>query len=630
MNLYEQVIHKTRYSKWREEEGKRESWPQTVSRYVTFLKDSLLEKQSYIMDDDTYNVIFNNILNRDVMPSMRLLLSAGEAARIHEASAYNCAYLEINSWKSFSNVMYLLTVGAGVGFSVEQRCVSKLPEIQPITECNRVIIVEDNKVGWCKAFHELLTLLSTGQCPIIDYSLVREEGAPLKTFGGKASGPAVLKDLFEHTKELFKKVSKRDNNKLTRLECHDLLCKISSIIICGGIRRSALISLFDLTDKEMLGCKNGAWDSDRVFANNSAVFEDKPTMTSFLDFWSLLVGSNAGEPGILNRRALYNKCNNIGRDMMGTVPGVNPCGETCLPPNGFCNLTEIIAKPTDTMKNLLNKIIAATMIGTMQSIFTDFTYLEPSWKTNCERERLLGVSITGIFDNKLLYQQENLQDRLSILRTTASLANYHWATKIGINKSAAITTVKPSGNVSQLCGTASGIHPRHSPYYVRAIKVGLTDPVCQFMIENKIPNEPCEYDNKMQIFYFPIKSPDCSVTRQKIDPISHIELCNTYSNFYTDHNVSCTISVKENEWLKVGDYVYNNFDNIQGMCFLPANELETVYRQLPYRECDKDEYNKRMEQMPSSLNWDNLSNFEHQDCTNVNREFACTGNSCEL
>lgn len=621
MNLYRSYIHTSRYARFIDSEGRRETWEETVDRYIKNIVQphTTLEVASWLR---------GMIVEMKVMPSMRAMMTAGEAANRDNTCLYNCYYNVVDSIESFSEAMFILMCGTGVGFSVERQYISKLPEVPALTKTDWHIFVEDSKEGWANSFYTLLRCLYAGDIPHWDMSEVRPAGARLKVFGGRASGPEPLNDLFNFTVELFKKAQGR---KLTSLECHDLMCKVADIVVVGGVRRSAMISLSNLSDDRMRHAKSGQWwvdNSQRALANNSAVYTDKPDCETFMREWLSLIESKSGERGIFNRQAATSKVKSIGRrDYVGWDFGTNPCSEIILRPGQFCNLTEVIVREEDTYEDLKDKVRAATILGTIQSTYTYFPFLRDFIKQNTEEERLLGVSLTGILDHPTLALDSML---LSTLKHEAIEVNERWARYLGINPSTAITCVKPSGTVSQLVDAASGIHPRWSEFYIRTVRGDNKDPLTQFMKEQGFPNEPDVMNpESVTVFSFPTASPDGCVTRENLTAIDHLEIWLNLAEFWCEHKPSITVNVRDHEWLEVGAFVYEHFDKMSGVSFLPYSEH--TYTQAPYQEISEDEYVELLGRMPRGVDWSSLAHFERgQDNTKSSQTFACTGDSCEI
>lgn len=627
---YQHFIFISRYSRWLEKEGRRETWEETVERYFKFFEAHLSENQKFNLDPALRQELKDAVLNLDIMPSMRSLMTAGEALKRDNTAGYNCSYVAVNRVRAFDEILYILMCGTGVGFSVERQYVEKLPTIAEVfTDSDTTIVVQDSKAGWAKSFRELVSLLIGGQVPKWDLSKVRPAGARLKTFGGRASGPKPLEDLFRFTTDTFRRAAGR---KLTSVECHDIVCKVAEIVVVGGVRRSALISLSNLTDERMRDAKTGAWWNDnpqRALANNSVAYKEKPEIGTFMDEWVSLYKSKSGERGIFNRAAAQKTVSKLGdRRDPNYEFGTNPCSEIILRDAEFCNLSEVIVRPEDTAETLSRKIRLATILGTWQASLTNFPYLSSSWEKNCKEEALLGVSLTGILDNVMMRNTTELKDVLTSLKQVAIDTNKEWASRIGINPAAAITCVKPSGTVSQLTDAASGIHPRHSEYYIRTVRADRKDPLCQMMIEMGFPAEPCvmKPDHTM-VFSFPQKAVG-SLTRNDLSAISHLELWLAYQRYWCEHKPSITITVKDPEWMDVGAFVYKYFDEISGISFLPHSDHS--YRQAPYQECTKEQYEELLARMPNDVDWSSLKNYEKNDSTKSSQTMACSADGCEL
>jgi len=631
---YQQFIHLSRYSRWLEKENRRETWEETVERYFSFFDEHLEQNNNFKISADLRSELKNAVLNLEIMPSMRSLMTAGEALKRDNTAGYNCSYVAVNRVRAFDEILYILMCGTGVGFSVERQYVEKLPTIaEQFTNSDTTIMVQDSKAGWAKAFRELVSLLIGGQVPQWNLSKIRPAGARLKTFGGRASGPKPLEDLFRFTVDTFKRAAGR---KLTSIECHDIVCKIAEIVVVGGVRRSALISLSNLTDERMRDAKTGAWWNDnpqRALANNSVAYKEKPEIGTFMDEWVSLYKSKSGERGIFNRDAAKKTVAKLGdRRDPNYEFGTNPCSEIILRDCEFCNLTEVIVRSDDTFDSLKRKVRLATILGTWQASLTHFPYLSSNWEKNCKEEALLGVSLTGIMDNKMMHDRNSvpsaLAEILTALKQEAINTNKDWADKIGINPAAAITCVKPSGTVSQLTDAASGIHPRHSEYYIRTVRADRKDPLCQMMIDMGFPAEPCvmKPDHTM-VFSFPMKA-EGSVTRNDLTAIEHLQLWLEYQRYWCEHKPSITITVRENEWMEVGAFVYKHFDEISGISFLPHSDHS--YQQAPYQECTKIAYTALAVEMPKNVNWSLLEKYEKTDTTASSQTFACTGDKCEL
>jgi len=628
---YRNFIHVSRYSRWLEEKGRRETWVETVDRYMDFMRNHLVKNYKYDDKDITFTEVREAIIHHKVMPSMRAMMTAGPALERDHIAAYNCSFIAVDSLRSFDEAMYILMNGTGVGFSVEQKYVDSLPVIaEELFPTNTTIVVEDSKLGWAKSFKELIGLLVTGQIPEWDMSKVRPAGARLKTFGGRASGPDPLNDLFKFTVEQFKIAKGR---RLKPIEAHDLMCKIGEVVVVGGVRRSALISLSNLDDFEMAKAKSGQWweqEGQRALANNSAVYNSKPNTAQFLREWRNLYESKSGERGIYNLDAVRKHIDKFGRRESGKVAGTNPCGEILLRANQFCNLTEVVIDAEDTAETLSEKVRLATILGTWQSTLSTFKYIRKTWQSNTEEERLLGVSLTGIFGNKLTGTlHKNLPSLLDSLREIAVGENAVEADKLGINHSTAITTVKPSGTVSQLTGVSSGIHPWYSEYYIRSVRADNKDPLTAFLKDFGVPNEPDVMKPDMTtVFYFPIKAPRGATVTKDMSAIDHLEIWKTYRTHWTEHNPSVTINVAEDEWLDVGAWVFKNFDSIGGVSFLPLSEHS--YKQAPYQEITKEEYEKLLKSMPENIPWQSLPLYELEDTTSGTQELACTAGACDV
>ena len=631
-SLYQQFIHLSRYSRWIESEKRRETWNETVARYFDFFENHLKESQEYSLSKQLRNELEDAVLNLEIMPSMRSLMTAGEALSRDNVAGYNCSYIAVNRVRAFDEILYVLMCGTGVGFSVERQYVEKLPTIaEHFSTTETEIVVEDSKAGWAKSYKELISLLIAGQIPKWNLKKIRPAGARLKTFGGRASGPAPLHDLFKFTSDTFKRAAGR---KLTSIECHDLVCKVAEVVVVGGVRRSALISLSNLTDEKMRDAKVGQWweaNPQRALSNNSVAYKEKPDIGVFMEEWVSLYKSKSGERGIFNRDACKRTVAKLGdRRDPDYEFGVNPCSEIILRDREFCNLTEVIVRATDTPETLERKVKLATILGTWQASLTHFPYLSSEFKKNCQEEALLGVSLTVILDNEMLRaNNKNTEEVLTKLRKASIDVNKDWAKKIGINPAAAITCVKPSGTVSQLTDSASGIHPRHSQYYVRTVRADRKDPLCQMMMDMKFPHEPCvmKPDTTM-VFSFPVRSPG-SITRNDITAIEHLEIWLTFQRHWCEHKPSITITVKENEWMEVGAWVYRHFDEISGISFLPHSDHS--YRQAPYQECSLEDCSALEQVLPNSVEWSKtLVSYEKEDSTAGTQTFACSGDKCEL
>ena len=629
---YQSFIHVSRYARWINEENRRESWNETVTRYFDYLTERLNKENNYDLPIELRKELQDAVLNLEIMPSMRALMTSGIALDRCNVAGYNCSYLPVDSVRSFDECLYILMCGTGVGFSVERKYTKQLPTVnEDLEESETTIVVGDSKAGWAKGYKELIHLLYSGQIPSWDLSKLRPAGARLKTFGGRSSGPDPLDDLFRFTVGIFKGATGR---QLKSIECHDLMCKIGSVVVVGGVRRSALISLSDLQDQEMALAKSGEWwnnEGQRALANNSVCYKEKPPIGIFMREWLTLYNSKSGERGIYNRQSAIEKSLENGRRDSEHDFGTNPCSEIILRPYQFCNLTEVVVRAEDTIKDLERKIELATILGTIQSTLTDLKYLRKIWKDNTEEERLLGVSLTGIMDNALLNSASAgyLSELLSQLKDVAVDTNLGLSEQLGIPQSTAITCVKPSGTVSQLVDSASGIHARHSEYYIRTVRGDKKDPLTQFMQSVGVPVE----DDIMQpdstvVFSFPVKSPSKAVTRNNTGAIEQLNLWLKYQKNWCEHKPSVTITVKEDEWLDVGAWVYENFDDVAGISFLPHSDH--TYKQAPYQECSKKEYLDLKKRMPNNINWQDLSELEKEDSTRGGQELACSADSCEI
>lgn len=635
---YQTFIATSRYARWLEDEGRRETWAETVSRYM----DNIVKP---VAGDDTYiKSIEQAILGLEVMPSMRSMMTAGPAADRDNTCMYNCSYLAVDDPKSFDEAMFILLCGTGVGFSVERQYINRLPEVPAeLFDSDTVVMVRDSKEGWAKAFRQVLALLWAGEIPKWNVDKVRPAGARLKTFGGRASGPAPLVDLFNFAVTTFKAAQGR---KLSSIECHDLMCKVGEVVVVGGVRRSAMISLSNLSDDRMRHAKSGKWwenDPQRSLSNNSVAYTEKPDAVSFMREWTALVESGSGERGIFNRQAAIKQAAKNGRRDPNRDWGTNPCSEILLLNNEFCNLSEVVVRSTDTIEDLERKVRIATILGTIQATYTKFPYLRKVWENNTAEERLLGVSLTGIMDNQLLTRNnKGLAKTLEHLKQVAVDTNKEWAERLGIPQSAAITCVKPSGTVSQLVDSSSGIHARHSPYYIRTVRGDNKDPLTQFMKDQGIPNEPEAFKpDQTTVFSFPVKSPSGAVCTSDLTALDQLEMWLTYQRHWCEHKPSVTINVKKDEWFEVGAFVYKNFDEMSGVSFLPYNEH--TYQQAPYQEVDKTEpvydsqgniqlhsYESLLEMMPERIDWLKLQDYEKEDTTVSMQTMACSGDVCEI
>ena len=628
---YQEFIHLSRYSRWLPKEGRRETWRETVTRYFDFFQEHLKQSCKYSLDKSLREELEDAVIHLKIMPSMRCLMTAGEALKRENIAGYNCSYVAVDRPQAFDEILYVLMNGTGVGFSVERQFVSNLPTVaDEFHPSDTTIVVQDSKMGWAKAFKELVAMLYHGQIPKWDLSKVRPAGAPLKTFGGRASGPEPLRRLFEFTKEIFQNAHGR---KLSSIECHDIVCKTAEIVVVGGVRRSALISLSNLSDDRMRVAKSGQWwidNGQRALANNSACYTEKPDIGIFMDEWKALYDSKSGERGIFNRESAKKIAEKNERRDVGYDFGTNPCSEIILRSREFCNLSEVVVRPEDTEHTLLNKVRLATILGTFQSTLTNFKYVSKDWKKNCVEERLLGVSLTGIMDNKWTAGKLNgLDVLLKNLKQMSVDTNKEWSKKLKINQSAAITCVKPSGTVSQLVDSASGIHARHNPFYIRTVRGDKKDPLTKMMVEQGFPAEDdVMKPNDTTVFSFPIKCSPDAVFRQDLTAIEQLELWKTYQVHWCEHKPSVTISVKEEEWIDVGAWVYKNFDLMSGVSFLPYSEH--TYKQAPYQDCNEKEYKDLLNKMPTSVDWNKLSEYEKSDMTVGSQELACSAGSCEI
>ena len=636
---YQDFIHLSRYSRWLENENRRETWEETVDRYFNFFEKHLKDNHNYVEDKEVVEELRSAVLNLEVMPSMRALMTAGVALERENVAGYNCSFVAMNNLKSFDEVLYVLMCGTGVGFSVERDFVNKLPTLaEEFSESHTTIVVQDSKLGWAKAYRELVSLLVNGQVPKWDLSKVRPAGARLKTFGGRASGPEPLEDLFRFTVDSFSKAAGR---KLNSIEVHDIVCKIAEIVVVGGVRRSALISLSSLTDERMRDAKTGQWwdaNPQRALANNSVAYKERPEIGTFMDEWVSLYKSKSGERGMFNRKAAVDQVASVqelrGDDHVGRNAnyefGTNPCSEIILRDKEFCNLSEVVIRVDDDKESLMRKVRLATILGTWQSTLTNFKYLSSVWKKNCEEERLLGVSLTGIMDCPLTNGEVlGLAELLTDLRVESVNVNKQFAEKIGINQSVSVTCVKPSGTVSQLVDAASGIHARHSPYYIRTVRADIKDHLCKFMIDKGFPAEPCVMKpDHTKVFSFPIKSPENATCRSDMTALEQLEMWRTYQNYWCEHKPSVTITVKEDEWMEVGSWVWKYFDQVSGISFLPHSDHS--YRQAPYQECDEETYINLLSEMPVGVDWSELASYEESDNTSGTQTFACSGDSCEV
>ena len=632
-NPYENFIALSRYARWLEDENRRETWGETVDRYVNFMEEYAAKSLGYTMEPMLKSQVRKFIFERNTMPSMRALMTAGPALSRDHVAGYNCSFIPVDSPRSFDEAMYILMCGVGVGFSVESQHVQKLPVInEHFEKSSSTIVVDDSKQGWAKAVRELLALLWQGQIPSIDVTHVRPAGARLKTFGGRASGPQPLVDLFDFCIRTFRNAAGR---KLRPIEAHDIMCKIGEVVVVGGVRRSALISLGDLDDFDMESAKSGNWwenNVQRALANNSAVYTSKPDAVRFLTEWTALVSSGSGERGIFNLDVARKETARHGRRDPSLVMGTNPCGEINLRSYEFCNLTEVVVKESDDLASLREKVSIAVFLGTLQSTMTNFKYLRKIWRDNCEEERLLGVSLTGQMGHSLLngtYGLDKTAAALDELREWAVEENKVWSDIFGINQSVAVTTVKPSGTVSQLTGVSSGMHPWHSEYYLRSVRGDNKDPISRMMTDFGVPSEPdVTKPDSTTVFYFPVAAPKGAVTRNDLTAIQHLEIWKVYKQHWTEHNPSITVNVRDHEWTEVGAWVYKNWDVVAGISFLPHSDH--TYRQAPYQEITQAEYEQWVAKMPKDILWEVLSAYESEDNTTGSQQLACVSGECEL
>jgi len=627
---YQQFIHLSRYSRWDYDKSRRETWEETVDRYFNFFKEHLQDNYSYEFKEEDIKELREAILQLKIMPSMRCLMTAGPALKKENVAGYNCSYIHVDSIRSFDEILYVLMNGTGIGFSVERRYTDKLPVMpDELHETDTTIMVADSKLGWARAFKELVALLYSGHIPKWNLSNVREAGAILKTFGGRASGPEPLDNLFNFTVKIAQEAKGR---KLKPIECHDIVCKVAEVVVVGGVRRSALLSLSDIDDDEMRYAKSGEWwkeNGQRALANNSANYHQEPHTGTFLREWTALYDSKSGERGIFSSKASAlqaKRCSDRAVSEEVHTFGTNPCSEIILRSREFCNLSEVVVCSGDKITDIAKKVKLATMLGTIQSTLTNFKYLPREWKKNCEEERLLGVSLTGIMDNPLTANPSPKE--LIYLRSIAIETNKAFAGEIGINPSASITCVKPSGTVSQLVDSASGIHARHSPYYIRRVRMDRKDPMTTFMQDLEWVWEPdITKPNDTVVFSFPMQSPQDCVTRHKQSAIQQLEVWKIYQEHWCQHKPSITISVKENEWLDVGAWVFNNFEIMSGVSFLPHSDHN--YKQAPYEDCNRRTF-KQLSSKMHEADWSNLNQYEAEDYTIASQELACVAGSCEI
>lgn len=632
--LMQQFIHISRYARWLYTDNRRETWAETVSRYFDFFDKNLAEKNKYKVTKDLRKELEEAVLSLRVMPSMRCLMTAGAALERDNIAGYNCSYLAIDNPRSFDEIMYILLCGTGVGFSVESKYVDQLPVVaEKMYPTDTTIVVADSKLGWAKAFKELIHLLYAGQIPKWDVSKVRPAGEPLKIFGGRASGPDPLVDVFQFAVRTFKNAVGR---KLSTIECHDLVCKIGEVVVVGGVRRAALISLSDINDSVLREAKSGQWwitNPQRALSNNSYVVKDKKIdMSTFMREWQSLYLSKSGERGIFSRYAAKAQAEKTGRRDPNHEFGANPCSEIILRSREFCNLTEVVIRENDNQEVLCEKVRLASILGTMQATLIDFRYITKKWDENCSEERLLGVSMTGIMDNDLTNGKKGLEvtsKLLNKLRDIAISTNKEWAKKFNIPQAAAVTCCKPSGTVSLLVDSASGIHARHSPYYIRTVRGDKKDPLAKMMVDSGIPAENDTMNpNHVWVFSFPVKAPSHSIFRKDMTAIEQLNLWKMYQDHWCEHKPSVTISVKEDEWLEVGAWVYANSEYMSGVSFLPYDDH--TYEQAPYQDCTKEEYEALLSKMPKDINWGDLQKYEIIDTTTGSQELSCSAGSCEI
>ena len=637
-NDYQNFIALSRYARWLPEKNRRETWKETVARYFDFMEEHLKENTEGELTAKTRKILEEAVLNLDVMPSMRALMTAGPALKDNNIAGYNCAYLSVDHPKAFDECLYVLMHGTGVGFSVERQHTNKLPELpEEMIDVDDIVVVQDSKEGWQSAFRELINYLYNGEMPKWDFSRVRPKGARLSKFGGRASGPEPLLDLFNFATNMFKDAVGR---KLTSYECHRMMCKVAEVVVVGGVRRSALISLSNLTDERMRNAKSGQWWSDTpemALSNNSVCYTEKPDIGIFMKEWLSLYESKSGERGIFNREAAIKQVASIGRRDTEHDFGCNPCSEIILRDGQFCNLTEVVVRAEDKQDDIIRKVKLATILGTFQASLTDIKRLRPKWVHNTEEEALLGVSLTGIMDNSFMngsssrgyHTKKSLPDFLTELRKQTVATNKKWSAALGIKQATATTAIKPSGTVSQLVDSASGIHTRHNDYYFRRVRADAKDPIAQLMEDQGIP---CEADvmkpNSVKVFTFPMKAPKGAVTRNERSAIEQLELWLMYQRYYCEHKPSVTVSVREHEWMEVGAWVYKHFDEVSGVSFLPHSDH--TYQQAPYEDCTKEQYTELAKTMPKSVDWNLISTYELTDMTVGTKTLACTGSVCEL
>jgi len=632
-SAYQEFIALSRYARYIESENRRENWGETVDRYFGFMTNHLGKNHGYTPDPKLLKELRDAVYNLDVMPSMRSVMTSGPALDRDHVAGYNCSFVPVDSPRSFDETMYILMCGTGVGFSVEYKYINKLPSVpETLEKSDTVVVVEDSKQGWAKAYKELLAMLWAGEIPVIDVTKLRPAGARLKTMGGRSSGPQPLVNLFDFTIKTFKGSLGR---QLKPIECHDIMCKIGEIVVVGGVRRSAMISLSNINDIEMAHAKTGNWwesNSQRALSNNSVAYSRKPDMEQFIAEWKNLYDSKSGERGIYNVAAAQKQAAKFGRRDPEIWYGTNPCSEIILRPYQFCNLSEVVIRENDTRETIANKVRLATILGTWQSTLTDFKYLRKIWKDNTEEERLLGVSLTGQFGHKFMSGKDNMEELgkyLAGLREYARETNKEEAANLSIPESAAITCVKPSGTVSQLVGVSSGMHPWHSEYYIRTVRADNKDPLTELMKAYEVPNEPdFMKPDSTTVFSFPVKSPEAAIVRNDLSAIDHLNTWLVYQREWCEHKPSITVSVKEEEWMEVGAWVYKHFDEVSGISFLPHSDH--TYKQAPYQECSKEEYEELLNKMPKTINWSDLAFYEKEDMTSGSQTFACSADNCEV
>lgn len=628
MNDLQTFVHRSRYARFLPEQGRRETWEETVERYI---QNVVIPRVSGDFDTFSDNGLIieelrQAIVNMEVMPSMRGLMTAGPALNRDNVALFNCSYIPVDHPRAFDETMYVLMCGTGVGFTVERQDISKLPTVaDEMHETDSTIVVADSKIGWATAFKELISMLYAGQIPKWDVSRVRPAGARLKVFGGRASGPEPLVSLFKFCVNIFKNAHGR---KLTSLECHDIMCKIGETVVVGGVRRSALISLSNLSDDRMRHAKSGQWwegNPQRSLANNSVCYTEKPDMPAFMKEWLSMYESYSGERGIFNRVAAKRQAGKSGRRDTNHEFGTNPCSEIILRPYQFCNLTEVVCRAEDTFETLKRKVELATILGTIQASYTNFRYLRPIWRKNTEEEALLGVSFTGLMDSKLKDIYYESADELEALKQHSVEVNKVWAERIGINQSAAITCVKPSGTVSQLVDSASGLHPRFAPYYIRRVRNSINDPLTQFLVSQGVPWEMDKMSPATVVFSFPQKSPDGAVCKDDLTAIQQMQYWKHIQDNWCEHKPSITVYYGADEYMELGAWVWKHFDEISGVAFLPR--LEHTYEQAPYEEINKETYEKLIGQFPK-VDWSLFT--EAEDNTEGSQTLACVGGACEI